>query len=201
MKARLETRLRLAGRDSLMEFYRPETFLPYCQACPDYGARWSCPPYDEPLPRLEEYAGAYLLSVKILYDGKTRSETRGSQAVQAVYRRAVGRVKILAEDWALEQQRRLPGSLALACGGCQRCPRCARQDGLPCRRPETPRFSLESMGFDAAGIADKLLGQTMLWAGDSLPAYHLLIGGLLWPGGPAPEEPCLPPVLAGNDGD
>lgn len=191
---RLETGLRLIGMDRLKEFYFPEKFLPYCRQCPNYNARWSCPPYDKPLPRLEDYAGACLLSVKAVYDRETREETKGAQAVEAVYRRVVGQAKLLAEDWALEQQARYPGSLALSCGGCRRCQRCARQEGLPCRYPEKLRFSLEAMGFDVAGIAENLLGQTMLWAGEALPAYHLLVGGLFWPGGSPPEPPRFPAV-------
>lgn len=191
---RLETRLRLAEMDRLKEFYFPEKFLPYCRECPNYNARWSCPPYDKPLPRLEDYAGACLLSVKIVYDQETRVKTKGAQAAERVYRQVVEQAKLLAEDWALEQQRRRPGSLALACGGCRRCGRCARQEGLPCRYPEKLRFSLEAMGFDVSGIAEALLGQKMLWAGDSLPEYHLLVGGLLWRGGLPPEPPCFSAV-------
>lgn len=192
--SRLEARLRLVEMDQLMEFYFPEKFLPYCRECPNYNARWSCPPYDKPLPRLEEYAGACLLSVQAVYDEETRAQTKEAQATEAVYRRVVGQAKRLAEEWALAQQLRYPGSLALACGGCRRCSRCARQDGLPCRFLEKLRVSLEAMGFDVAGIAERLLEQKMLWAGESLPAYHLLVGGLLWPGGSPPEPPCFSAV-------
>ncbi len=93
--SRLEARLRLVEMDQLMEFYFPEKFLPYCRECPNYNARWSCPPYDKPLPRLEEYAGACLLSVQAVYDEETRAQTKGAQATEAVYRRVVGQAKRL----------------------------------------------------------------------------------------------------------
>lgn len=194
---KLEAGLHRVEYDRLMEFYHPEVFLPYCQVCPNYGARWSCPPYHQPLPRLDQFPEAYLLWVKILYDRQTRRQTVGSFEVEQVYRQAMGPVKRWAEDWAMDQQARLPGSMALSCGGCQRCWRCARLDGQPCRYPDQPRFSLESLGFHVAGIAEQLLGQQILWASKTLPAYHLLIGGVFWKKGPPPEQPLLPAIEEG----
>lgn len=38
--------------------------------------------------------------------------------------------------------------LHLSCGGCRLCERCAKLDGLPCRKPEQALASMESYGID-----------------------------------------------------
>ena len=38
--------------------------------------------------------------------------------------------------------------LHLTCGGCRLCERCAKLDGLPCRKPEQALTSMEGYGID-----------------------------------------------------
>lgn len=38
--------------------------------------------------------------------------------------------------------------LHLSCGGCRLCDRCAKQDGLPCRKPEQALPPMEGYGID-----------------------------------------------------
>lgn len=42
--------------------------------------------------------------------------------------------------------------LHLSCGGCRLCERCAKQDGLPCRKPEQALPPMEGYGIDVYNI-------------------------------------------------
>ena len=151
-------------------------FLPYCQACPNYGKRWSCPPFQfDPMDLWRGYKALVLVALVLIPAAGTDP---------AVFQESVRleKNKLLEDLLALEET--FPGSLALAAGSCDLCRFCARETGQPCRRPNQLRCSMEALGGDVAGIAEEYLGRALQWsrAGD-LPDALTLVGGLLIPKG------------------
>lgn len=178
---RLETiARRVESRELLARFYNPEKFLGFCKECRNYNTRWSCPPYSAVTPPdVRGFRFVHLIGSKLCFEPQVLEQTRGAEAVRRVTDQAMARAKRRADGLALELEKRHPGSLALSSGGCRLCERCQREEGKPCLHPDAMRLSLESIGFDVVGVAGQYLGQKMLWAGDRLPAYYLLVNALL----------------------
>lgn len=154
-------------------------FLACCQACPNYGEVWSCPPYEfDPMELWRRYH-SMLLYARILVPAAPNQDAR--LAVQALYAERTNH-----QDHLLHWEAALPGSLALAGGSCLECARCGRKDGIPCRHPDRMRYSLESLGGDVEKAARRWLGKSLLWIRDGVvPEYLVIAGALLLPPGKA----------------
>ncbi len=182
---------RIVKREQLAGFYDPPKFLAYCKDCHRYGAMWCCPPYGQgEVPALDRYPWCALVGVQVRFDRPTLEQTQGKAAVRQVTEQALDQVRQAWDSRLWQAEAAHPGSLALYGGSCRLCRQCTRPS-QPCRHPERMRLSLESIGFDVAGMADQLLGCPMLWAGERLPAYYLLVYALLSP------EP-IPPDFLGK---
>ena len=154
-------------------FVSPETFLAACQACPNYGCCWSCPPYDfDVLDYWQRYSRLQLLVLKVPTAGLSPEEV-GRQLAQA-------RQELDTRLRELEQAH--SGSVALQSGRCLLCERCARTSGEACRHPQRLRYSIESLGGDVSATLQELLGVELQWySKDSSPDYLVQAGGLLSP--------------------
>ncbi len=147
-------------------------FLECCKQCPNYGARWSCPPFDfDAAARWREYKTLRLYA-RYVVPGTDRSAKNLLDAL------AKEKSAFIRDLLALE--RATPGSLVLACGSCSLCTSCERAQGRPCRFPEQVRPSIESMGGDVGETASRYFGRPLLWVqGEEAPDYLTLVGGLL----------------------
>lgn len=156
-------------------------FMGACSACGNYGKKWACPPYDfDPAEIWKRYSSILLYCKHIELPESMRERAYPpeelSKAYNSVFRRYKG--EMLDELFALEAERE--GSLALSAGGCEICARCARQDGLPCIRPEKMRWSVESIGGDVVKAVREYFGFEIEWAKEGrLPGHFNLLGGLL----------------------
>ena len=76
------------------EYYRPETFLPLCEKCPDYGRAWSCPPEPPDTTPFRGFKDAVILGVKDKYTEEARSRAlRSPEETEAVRAESYGTVK------------------------------------------------------------------------------------------------------------
>lgn len=150
-------------------------FLECCKQCPNYGTRWSCPPFDFDVPAFWRQYRTLRLYARFLAPGDNRD---GQAMIDALGRE---KTRFLAELLALEQAE--PGSRVLACGSCNACTDCTRSQGMPCRNPQQLRPSIESLGGDVTKTAEHYFGRPLLWVQNGVaPDYLTLVGGLLVPG-------------------
>ena len=144
-------------------------FLACCRACGNYGARWSCPPFEfEPEALWTRYTTLLLCEEKV----ERPKPPRVAEAKR----------RMTDELFALEAQH--PGSLALSPGMCDICgDDCTRSSGQPCRHPDKMRYSIEALGGNLEKAAVLYFGDPLRWAtpDGKLPEYYLLLGGLLIP--------------------
>ena len=157
----------------------------YCQACENYGKRWSCPPFTEPSECLwDRYETIWIFGRKLLLSQELQDEEISMDEMTARSKALLHPEKERLLGELLELERQFPGSLALSAGSCEGCPpkQCARAEGKPCLHPERLRCSLESLGGDVVQTASRYLNQEILWgkAGHFPPSY-LLVGALLLP--------------------
>ena len=169
----------VVDRDRYVSDFRDvATFEECCRACPNYGNRWGCPPFDhDTLQDLLPYGEVMIVGVKI-----TPHDTRmPMEQVFDLMRPELERLNKRLLELECET-----GGFALGfVGKCERCGNapCARKQGKPCRHPDLVRPSLEAYGFNVSETASKLLGIDMVWSRDkNIPRYLTLVCGLFFNG-------------------
>lgn len=157
--------------DSFLKLYvRPEDFISRCQACPNYGKLWSCPPYSFDVREFwKGFAKIKVTAYKII------SDKDGDK----IHRDLAEAKKLLGAELEAEAKKH-PGSISLAAGCCELCGTCSRLEGRPCLFPEKMRYSIESLGGDVVKTLKDLFNIELQWiTQDRLPDYMVLVGGLL----------------------
>ncbi len=154
----------------LKQYVKPEEFIGQCQACPNYGRLWSCPPYDFNVREYwKGFSGIKVIAYKII-SGKDGDKIRSDLSEAK---------KMLGYELKAEEKK-YPGSTSLAAGCCELCRTCSRLKGKPCRLSQDMRFSLESLGGDVARLLKDLFDIELQWiTKEHLPDYMVLVGGLL----------------------
>ena len=155
-------------------------FLVFCRECPNYGKNWMCPPFDfDPAEIWKSFDSVRLEVVRIKPCGNGGCE-EGSAEKRALDIIGAEKKKLLIE--LLEEEKKIKGSLSFFAGSCNLCAKCARQENLPCRRPEMARHSIESIGADVTAALKKYLGIEICWIKDGkMPEYLTLAAALLLP--------------------
>lgn len=113
--------------------------------CRKYNTNWVCPPavgsFTDLKARACNYRRGLLFQTVHQLDGcfDWPGMMAAKKAHDGVFRKIVAAVKA---------GHGLSDILALCAGACELCPRCAYQDGAPCRRPDEAFASLEAYGID-----------------------------------------------------
>ena len=158
-------------------------FVRYCETCPFHGAVWSCPPFDfDPMEIWNAYRHLLVIAHKVIVPEDLASASLGQEELARISDLLIAPYKRDLLRELLSREKRIRGSLALSAGRCGLCPRCARSDGEPCRRPESLRHSMEALGADVSKTVERYLGDTLQWGKNGqLPPYYYIVGGLLLP--------------------
>ncbi|MBQ9925267.1 MAG: DUF2284 domain-containing protein [Clostridia bacterium] len=159
--------------DYLKECVDVPKFEALCRSCPNYGQRWSCPPFAfDPMEIWQKYSRLHLVT-HIFEPGK-------GQTVQGMLEaHRIEKEKML--ELLMEMEAEQAGSMALWAGTCDLCPACANAVGKPCRMPDKMWHSIEALGGDVGKTAELYFGYPILWIeGDKVPAYMTLMGGILY---------------------
>lgn len=148
-------------------------FITCCEACPSYGNRWSCPPFDfNPMDIWKKYKTLHLHAMIL-----KPLDSDGRKLVEGLWKEKPG-----FDLGLVELERAHPGSLALSGGTCVLCDECRRAYGEPCCYPEKQRYSIEALGGDVGKTCEKYFQKSILWVKDGVaPDYLMWVGGLLLP--------------------
>ena len=161
--------------DFLKGYVDVPKFEAFCRACPNYGKRWSCPPFaDDPIEIWEKYTDLRLIAhILVPKDGTTCAELLEAHE----------REKMEMRLWLTEQEKQGEESLALWAGTCDLCVSCAKAEGKSCRFPEKMRHSIEALGGDVGKTAADFFNHPIQWmTADQVPDYMTLMGGILYNG-------------------
>ncbi len=160
------------------------TFRTACQACPNYGKVWSCPPYDFDVEAFwKQFSTLQLLASKITFSEELLERTYTPEEQKVLLSTVLQPEKIQLSREMLEREQEYPGSVSLSAGSCSTCENgCSKPLGLPCRNPDTMRHSIESLGGNVGLTVDKLMGIKLEWMEKGrLPHHFVLVCGLLVP--------------------
>lgn len=169
----------------LEEYVDIPTFLECCKACSNYGNLWCCPPYDFDVEGYwRKYANLEVYATQILFDKEDVARTYEKSELDQIMEETLGKEKAKLAERMEQKEKEHPGSRALSAGSCILCSKCGRSEGKPCCKPEKMRYSIESLGGNVGKTASKLLGIELVWMEENrLPAYFVLVNGLLLPKG------------------
>lgn len=121
-------------------------FRDICKAnqCGKYGKCWVCPPE---LPEVNDVM-AKIRSYDYVLWYQTVSSIEDSFDIEGMIEAGKNHVQLSQRLRDVVAERLPDNALHLSCGGCRLCPRCAKEDGLPCRMPEKAMASLEGYCVD-----------------------------------------------------
>ena len=117
-------------------------------SCGRYGKSWTCPPdvgdIDEMISRAKKYSHMLIFqSIRQLRDSYDFEGMKASSKAHSTLTH--GLVEKLKDV--------ISQPLALGAGACRICPRCAKEENIPCRQPDRALASLEAYGIDVSKLA------------------------------------------------
>ena len=173
---------RVLTKDYIRGYRDEKMFLPFCEQCPQYGKRWSCPPYGfDTSEYISHYKYVFIIGTKISFDEQLRKSCTSQDESNRITREALeGACRVMAKKH-LELEKRYPNSLSFVGARCFLCEPepCARLSDEPCRHPDEMRHALESIGFDIGKTTQQLLDIELQWGkGGRLPQYTTLVTAL-----------------------
>ena len=189
MEANMYQVKRLTATIAVEDFFKNYVDIPQfvecCKACPNYGLKWSCPPYDFEVEDLwKQYKTLEVICDQVVFDKAAKSKEYSAEELMKVTGDIHLKEKLRMEEEL--RQKEGDGMLALAAGSCHLCSTCTRKDhphGTAkeyCAQYGKMRCSIESLGGNVAKVCEELLGQTIQWiSGNQLPDHLMLVGGLL----------------------
>lgn len=171
----------ISTADYLRRFVDIETFLSCCRACPNYGKKWSCPPFDFSAEVYwKRYQTLRLFGFRVPVPAGRRERPLSQNALSRLIDEVLWPEKRKLNQELMELERKYPKSVSLSAGSCQCCARCARPLGKSCYQPSRMRYSIEALGGDVGKTAKEILGTEIQWAKDGVPPpYFTLVCGLL----------------------
>lgn len=150
------------------KYYQKEYNEKACkEGCPNYGKKWSCPPFSRPYNELVEgYNRAVLISFSANMDSYADIKNKYT-AVKA----ANVTLKNLVEKVARKIETETNG-YALLSGSCRFCRPCSCKINQKCKYPEKMRYSMEATYLNVQAICEELLDFELLWYEEKrLPQY------------------------------
>lgn len=120
-------------------------FRAACQKnlCGKWEKCWMCPPDIGDIAPLMESIGAYENGIwyQTIHSLEDSFDIEGMMAARRSHLQLSHQLEGMIKPLLYRH-------LHLSCGGCGVCPRCAREDDMPCRFPERAMSSLEAYGID-----------------------------------------------------
>ena len=172
----------ISTADYLKDFVEVERFIECCKQCPNFGAKWGCPPYsfDVREKYWNNYKYLHLFAYKMYLDEDLVENGMTAEEVDSLVMGIRYQNYILASKWILSVERANPGSFALDGGHCAKCKRCTRPKGKPCRHEDDIRPAVDAIGGNLVKTAEEIFGTKILWIENGkVPEYFLFIVGLL----------------------
>ena len=152
----------------LENYYQREILEQACkEGCPNYGNKWSCPPFSLPFKKIKgKYGKAILICLTTDMDQYLDIKNK-YLAVKA----ANVTLKNSVEKIARDLEKRVNG-YALLSGSCRLCRPCACKTGQSCRHPDQMRYSVEAAYLDVQKMCQDLLDFELLWYNNKVvPLY------------------------------
>lgn len=143
----------------LNKYYQKDTIKEACkEGCPNYGKKWSCPPFSKPYYELMKgYDKAVMVSFST-----NMSDYNDIKNKYTAVKAANVTLKNLVEKVARKIEQQTNG-YALLSGSCRLCRTCECKKMLRCKHPDKMRYSVEATYLNVQTMCEELLGFKLLW--------------------------------------
>lgn len=201
MELNIKIRLKQVKKEVLLETYKKEEVLGYCQGCHNYGKNFSCPDFMfDTTSYLEPYNYATIImteidtqTIKAQVDKLKISnlssrvlnnyiKEKSDQVVEigtAISMYAFNNVKDQMTDKLIEIEKDIDNTIGLPPGSCTKCITCLKQQERQCIYPQTLRYSLEALGFMVSDIYKMCFDLEIGWTKDALPTAFYSCSALM----------------------
>lgn len=158
----------LKSIDTLTKYFEGERLAETCKkGCPNYGMKWSCPPFAVPFSNLaKRYTYAFLLifSTEMKYYEDIKNKYLAVKAANVTLKSTIEKstrdLEIVTKGYTLLS------------GSCRLCKPCYCKMGKPCKHPDRMRYSMEATGLNVQRLSLDFLEHELLWYKDkTLPRY------------------------------
>lgn len=172
---------RITVQEYLRDYVDIEKFLECCKACPDYGKKWSCPPYDFDVKDYwNKFNYLYVIGTRIIIPEEETKCSHIQETLKGFLKNELSSEKKKLSIMMHSLEDKYPGSKSLSAGNCDYCKECLRLKGEPCCKPGQMRYSIESLGGDVGKTTKDLLGLELKWMTEGrMPEHFILVNGLL----------------------
>jgi predicted metal-binding protein len=164
---------------SLLVYQEQAYFEQLCAQCPNYAANHGCPPFDfSPRDYIRQFDFVSVVRLKVDTVAMLEKYPAISGGLVEQGRQLIDLVRGATDRTLMAMEQAFAGARVSLPGACNVCATCTRKAGLPCELGQ-PRYSLEALGINLAGLAKELFGEEILWIKDGkLPEYFSLICGV-----------------------
>lgn len=172
----------ITTEDYVRDYVEIDRFIECCKMCPNYGAKWGCPPYayDVKEKLWDSYKYLHLFTYKMYLEDDLVNKDMTREQIDELVFGIRHQNYIIASNWVLGVERQNPGSFALDGGHCTKCKRCTRPKGKPCRHEADIRPALDAIGGNVVKTAKDLFDTEIIWIENGkVPEYFFFIVGIL----------------------
>lgn len=161
--------------DDIALYCDKEQFDGLCRlGCPNYGKKWSCPPYS---PLYNDFSSEYqalcivLLGLNLDELGYIKQDYLKVKAANSMLKSRVDRtLRMCITD----------GEKYVSTGSCRLCKPCRKKLEEQCAHPTIRTFSFEALGVNVSTMVKDIFDLNLLWyKRGSLPLYTCVVAGLL----------------------
>lgn len=154
------------------DYYEKEKTEKACEeGCPNYGKKWSCPPYSKSfLNIVKDYSKALLLcfSTEMKYYLDVKNKYLAVKAANIT-------LKTLIEKCARNIEEYING-YSLLSGSCRLCKPCQCKIKQTCKHPDKMRYSMEATALNVQKLCFDFLEHDLLWyENKKLPKYTSVV--------------------------
>lgn len=191
MELNVKIRLKQLKKETLLESYKKEEVLGYCQRCNNYGKNFSCPdfmfdttsylePYNyatiimteidtQPIKAQIDKLEIVNLSSRVLNNYIKEKPDEVVDISSAISMYTFNNIKDQMTDKLIEIEKDIDNTVGLPPGSCTKCVTCLKQQGKPCIYSETLRYSLEALGFMVSDIYKQCFDLELGWSKGEIP--------------------------------
>lgn len=168
----------------LEEFVDKVYFDKLCkEGCPNYGNKWSCPPYAPEYTKFVEkyeFIDVFMLYIELEQFDYIKQEYLKVKAANSIMKSRI--------DKGLRNSMN-ENEFYVSTGSCRLCKSCKKKVGKPCAFPEQRTYSFEALGINVSLLTMNIFQRELLWyRTKNLPQYTSVVAGLLTNNGVANTE-------------
>lgn len=170
-----ECEMVFAKASMLEKFLDKQHFDNLCkEGCPNYGKKWSCPPY---APEYKHFVEGYqniqifFLSIALEQLDYIKQDYLKVKAANSILKSRIDKAlrTTLNDD-----------EFYISTGSCRLCKSCKKKRGEPCAYPRLHTYSFEALGVNVSSLTQELFQKELLWyRSGELPKYTSVVAGLL----------------------